>query len=179
MRETTSMICSRISCATWGSCLRSSFRRSLGVSIESSSRGIVVSPLGERLMAPLADETRDLREEIHRAGDHISVPEGVRQQATYLRPCTLHAQQRGPRQFSLRHVLPGRLSQGRRGLLDVQEVVDDLEGQAEGVRVAAQRRELLHRRPGQQPAEDYRRGEELPGLVPVDEMELLEEGVVI
>src|SRR5688572_2614772 len=132
------MIVSRISWATWGSCLRSSFRRSRGVSIESSS--LFMSLVRRGLMPALADETRDGREEIHRAADDISVVERLLLQPPHLRTCAFHAQKRGPGQFSLRDVLAGGLAEGRRGLLDVQQVVHDLEGETERVGVAAKRR---------------------------------------
>src|SRR6185503_19647001 len=108
MCETTSMIVSRISWATCGSCLRSSLRRSRGDSIESSSRGMMV--VSRALGSALADVTRNRAEVIHRAGDHISVLLGHPEQAFHFRPCTLHAQKRGEGQFSLGDVLSGGLT---------------------------------------------------------------------
>ena len=75
-------------------------------------------------------------------------------------------------QLSLRKILPGRLAERGRVFFLIEQVVDDLEGEADGAAVAAERLDLFVSRVRQQPAEDHGRRQQLAGLVAMDEVEL-------
>src|SRR5215218_7554828 len=113
--------------------------------------------------SPFADKTCDIREIVHGTANSTSVLDGGREQRLHLRPCGFRAQKRRPGQFFLRDVLAGGLAERGRRLLDVEKVVDDLEGEADRLAVAAEGGERVVVRAGQQPAEEDGGGEELGG----------------
>src|SRR5260221_5695043 len=93
-------------------------------------------------------------------------------------PGRLNAEEGRIGQLSLGEVLPGRLAERGRALLDVEQIVDDLEGVAGGIAIPAQRGQLLLTGIGQQSAEDGRRRQQTAGLVGVDERQVVGETVV-
>src|SRR5205085_7816756 len=120
--DTVSMIVSRISCASCGSCLRSSLRTSAGVSISSRIRVMSSAPSG----AAFADVTCYVREIVHRTGHLISVGHGDCEQLPRSLACRFDADQRGIRQLSLRDIFACGLYKRFRALFDVEQIVDDL-----------------------------------------------------
>src|SRR5436309_5160320 len=163
--ETTSMIRSRISCASCLSCWRSSLRMSIGELIWSSS-GVISG-------AAVANVTRDRREIVHRTADHISVFHSFPKELVDTFSGRLRAEQRGIGPLPLRRIFPRRLAELLGCPLLIEKVVNNLKRQAGRLAIAAQGFELRVGRARQEPAQHRRGGDELRGLVAVDEFQFL------
>src|SRR5512145_109562 len=121
--------------------------------------------LTKRGSAPPGDrETRDRAQRVRLLLEQIKVPDRLLGQEARLVARALHAQERDEIRLAGGAVLTGRLA-GRRGVaLGVDEVVGDLEGEAEIVRIGPER---LSRRLSRMPQHRPRlagAGDQRPGL---------------
>src|SRR5436190_20364831 len=122
----------------------------------------------------VANVTRDRCQIVHRTADDSSVLLGLLKQVRGAFSGLGDPDQRGVRQLSLRGVFAGGLAELLRGSLLVEEVVNDLKRKADRLAVVAKDIELLLRSVGQQTAEHDRGGDQLRGLVAVNELQPLQ-----
>src|ERR1700737_1004722 len=170
IEETTSMMRSRISCASCGSCWRSSLRRSDGELMLSSSRVMAF------LRSALANVTPDRCQIVHRAADDSSVFTRLGQQLIDARARRRRADQSGISELPLCSIFARRFPELLRRLLLIEQIIDDLKGQADRPAKTAERIELRIGGVSEETAEDDAGSEKLAGLVAVNEFECLKCG---
>src|SRR5881394_152751 len=107
-----------------------------------------------------ADVTREVCQ-IVRTGDHIRVLDRNSKQMLSFRARSLDADECRIGELSLRDILARGLAERGRVGFDVEEVVDDLEGETGGMTVAAERVDLRVACAGEDAAEDDGGGEQL------------------
>src|SRR5690606_23059531 len=120
------------------------------------------------------DEVGQLRETDRPVAEMRERPMGLVAQTERERPRLLQAHQRDVRGLVRLAVLARGLAQGRAVTLDIEHVVDDLEGEPDraGVGIKRLRARFVPRRCGSgHPAEAYRRAQQRPGLAPVHAFE--------
>src|SRR5262249_31669492 len=124
--------------------------------------------------ATVANVTRDRRQIVHRAADHSSVLLGILKQVGGPFSGCVDADERRIGKLALCGILSRGLTKLLGRALAVREVVNDLKRKADRLAVVAQRVEFRLSGAGQQPAEHDRGGDQLRGLVAVDELQPLE-----
>src|SRR5262249_18563108 len=149
--DTASISSARSSSATWRKSASGSLRRSAGTLIVSSNgvrfemRGGVCSTLRSSTTAA-NDKTRHLSPKFRSLFEQIKMGHRLAHQQLGLGARPFDAKYGNKRRFPGRRVradrLPGLLGRA----LDIEQVVGDLEGEAEIVRIAAQCRAQLVRR---------------------------------
>src|SRR5258708_29128634 len=117
------------------------------------------------LRAAIADVTGDGCEIIHGAAEPVGTLRGRGQELADLVPGGLSADQRRVCQLPLRYIFSRGLAEGGGVLFQVKKIVDDLEGQADRLAVAAKHFNLFIIGAGQHSAKNDRGGEQLTGLV--------------
>ena len=125
------------------------------------SLSLLLLPLSPILVAPRPDVVSQSHQ--RRRGPRVERAQlrlRVRNQVRGDLPRPLQAQQRRVRRLLRRQVLPGRLPQDLGRLRDVEDVVDDLEGEADRAGVGAERGDLRSGGASQERAGDDRGLEE-------------------
>src|SRR5688572_24800096 len=129
----------------------------------------------DRLTSARADVTRNGCEIVPRAADNISTFYCSLKELRGLLASRSWARNRRPCQLSLRQVFPCGLSEGLRGFFLIQKVIHNLEGQADGASKAVEMQLLVDACSRQDSSKKDRRGDELAGLVLMDELNLLQQ----
>src|SRR5262249_3706673 len=99
-----------------------------------------------RLRAPVDDELRHVAQELRPFFECRQMAGRAVRNRLGAAPRLIDAQHGDERRLARGLVLPDRLARDRRAALDVQQIVGDLEGEAEIVRVELERPALLRRR---------------------------------
>src|SRR5581483_7062882 len=168
--DTASISSARSSSASWRKSDSGSFRRSAGVGQRSSSgvrfeiRALGFPSKGQSSRSAAKDEPRQLPQKFRSLVEQIKMHDRLIDQQLRLGAGPLNPKDRHEGGLAGGGVGADRLAGLRRRTLDVEQVVGDLEGEAEIVGIAAQRLARLVRGLGENRPRFAGEGDQRPGL---------------